>query len=134
MENQLRTNRSWWKFFLLSLITFGIYGIVVMSNISTEINTVASKYDNKHTMHYCLVLFLLGPVTFGIFTLIWFHGISERIGNEVQRRNLGYQFGTSDYWLWNILGALIVVGPFIYLHRLCTAMNKMNNDFNTNKQ
>lgn len=44
---QLKTNRSLLKFILLSLITFGIYGIVVMSNVSSDINTIASRYDGK---------------------------------------------------------------------------------------
>lgn len=44
---QLPTNRSLLKFILLSIITLGIYGLVVMTKISTEINTIASPYDNK---------------------------------------------------------------------------------------
>ena len=51
----LTTNRGMVKFFLLSLITFNIYGIVVMSMISSEINQIASPRDGKHTMHYCLI-------------------------------------------------------------------------------
>lgn len=45
---QLPTNRSLLKFILLSIITLGIYGLVVMTKISTEINTIASPYDNKN--------------------------------------------------------------------------------------
>lgn len=52
---QLKTNRGLLKYILLSIITFGIYGIVVMSTISTDINDIASKYDGKRTMHFCLV-------------------------------------------------------------------------------
>ncbi len=44
---QLPTNRSLLKFVLLSIITLGIYGLVVMTKISTEINTIAGPYDNK---------------------------------------------------------------------------------------
>lgn len=43
----LKMNRSLVKFILLSLITFGIYGIVVLSGISSDINTIASRYDGK---------------------------------------------------------------------------------------
>lgn len=52
---QLPTNRSLLKFILLSIITLGIYGLVVMTKISTEINTIASPHDNKKTMNFCLV-------------------------------------------------------------------------------
>ena len=63
---QLKTNKSLVKFILLSLITFGIYGIVILSSVSNDINIIASRYDGKRTMHYCLLCFLVGNITFGI--------------------------------------------------------------------
>ena len=127
---QLKTNRGLLKYILLSIITFGIYGIVVMSTISTDINDIASKYDGKRTMHFCLVFFVLSWLTFGIYPLIWYHCISERIGDELKRRNINYNFSASTYWLWNILGSLLVVGPFIYLYRLFKSMNLLAEDYN----
>lgn len=44
---QLKTNKSLVKFILLSLITFGIYGIVILSSVSNDINIIASRYDGK---------------------------------------------------------------------------------------
>ena len=44
---QLDTHRGLLKFILLSAITFGIYALVVMSKISTDINVIASRYDGK---------------------------------------------------------------------------------------
>lgn len=127
---QLRTNRSLIKFILLSIITFGIYGLVVMSHISEEINTVASSHDGKHTMHYLLATLLLGPVTLGIYTLVWSHQICNRIGNELRRRNIPYEFSASTFWLWGIIGGIIVVGPFVFAHKMLTAMNALNADYN----
>ena len=130
--SQLSTNRSLAKFILLSLITFGIYGLVVMSNVSTDINIIASRYDGRKTMHYCLVLFLLAPLTLGIVYLVWAHKMSARIGTELLRRSIPYSFGASDFWLWNVLGALILVGPFIYTHKLLKAMNLLSANYNIN--
>lgn len=129
---QLKTNRSLLKFVLLSIITLGIYGIVVMSSISSDINTIASRYDGKKTMHYCLVLFIFSGLTLGIVPLVWGHKISDRIGAELLRRGIDYKFGAGTFWGWNILGALIIVGPFIYCHRLLTAMNLLSEDYNVN--
>ena len=98
---QLKTNRGLIKYILLSIITLGIYGLVVMSSVSTDINTIASRYDGKKTMHFCL----LGGI--------------------------GYSFGAGTFWGWEILGALIAVGPFIYLHKLFKAMNLLSEDYNT---
>ena len=129
---QLSTTRSLVTFILLSLITFGIYGIVVMSNVSTDINTIASRYDGKRTMHYCLVLFIFSWLTLGIVPLVWNHKISDRIGAELTRRGIDYQFGAGTFWGWGILGSLILVGPFIYTHKLLTAMNLLSADYNVN--
>lgn len=127
---QLKTNRGLLKYILLNLITLGIYGLVVMSTISTDINTIASKYDGKKTMHYCLVVFIFSWLTLGIVPIVWFHKISARIGNELSRRGIGYSFGAGTFWGWNVLGSLIVVGPFIYAHRLFKAMNLLAADYN----
>lgn len=129
---QLKTNRGLLKFILLSLITFGIYGIVVMSAVSTDINAIAGRYDGKKTMHYCLVYFLFSWLTLGIVPLVWSHKISARIGNELNRRGLSYSFGAGTFWGWGILGSLIFVGPFIYLHKMLKAMNILSADYNIN--
>ena len=125
-----RTNRGLLKFLLLSLITFGIYGIVVMTHISMEIDTIASPRDHKNTMNYLLVCFFLGPITLGIYTLIWNHQLSNRIGDELKARNLGYEFGAGDFWGWGVLGSLILIGPFVFLHKLLTSMNLINESYN----
>lgn len=127
---QLQTNRGLLKTILLSIITFGIYGLVVMSKVSTDINVIASRYDGKKTMHYCLLVFVFSWLTLGIAPLVWSHRISARIGGELQRRGIDYSFGAGTFWGWNVLGALIVVGPFIYLHKLLKAMNLLSADYN----
>ena len=115
---------------ILSIVTCGIYGLVCMSSVSNDINIVASRYDGKKTMHYCLLYFIVGPITLGIAYFVWAHKISNRIGNELARRGIAYKFSCADYWLWNILGGLILVGPFVYHHKLFKATNLMCEDYN----
>ncbi len=129
---QLKTNRSLLKYILLSLVTFGIYGLVVDCRISSEINEVASRYDGKKTMHFALLFFLVAPVTLGIAALVWSHRISNRIGGELKRRNQNYEFSAKTFWLWAILGSFIIVGPFIYKHKMLKSMNLINADYNIN--
>lgn len=129
---QLNTNRGLVKYILLSLLTFGIYGIVAMSSVSSDINVIASRYDGKKTMHYCLLFFLVAGLTFGIGALVWYHRISNRIGDELNRRGISYSFGAGSYWGWGILGSFIVVGPLVYLHKLFKAMNLLSEHYNVN--
>ena len=129
---QLKTNRGLLKTTLLSLITYGIYAIVVMSSISNDINIVASRYDGKRTMHFCLLLFIVAPITMGIGAVVWFHKVSGRIGHELQRRRIAYSFSAADFWLWCVLGSILAIGPFIYMYKLFKAMNSLCAHYNVN--
>lgn len=129
---QLKANKGLIKFILLSFLTFGIYGLVVMSSVSNDINIIASRYDGKKTMHFCLLFFLVGPLTLGIAFFVWNHKIAARIGNELKRRRISYHIGAADFWLWNVLGSLIVIGPFVYLHKLLKATNLICEHYNVN--
>ena len=127
---QITSKRGLLKYILLNLITFGIYSIVYFSSISTDIHQIAARYDGKKTMHFCLMFFLVGPITAGIGFIVWYHNISARIGNELHRRGIDYSFGAGSFWGWNVLGSFIIVGPFIYLHKLSKAMNLLCADYN----
>ncbi len=129
---QLKTNKGLLKTILLALITFGIYPLVVMSAVSNDINIVASRYDGKKTMHFCLLAFIVAPITFGIAGIVWCHKISNRIGAELSRRAIAYRFSAADYWLWGVVGSIIFVGPFIYMHKMFKATNLMNAHYNSN--
>ncbi|MCL2363276.1 MAG: DUF4234 domain-containing protein [Defluviitaleaceae bacterium] len=125
----LDTNRSLLKFILLSMVTFGIYGIIKMCIVSQDINTIASRHDGKNTILYILAI-LLGSITLGIYTLIWFHTFSDRMGMELRRRGIPFQISSTDFWLWFVLGSLFIAGPFIYYHKVLTAMNHLSADYN----
>ncbi len=126
---QLNTNRGLLKFILLSLITCGIYALVVMCKISTDINVIAAKHDGKKTTHFIVVALLAG-LTLGILPLVWYHKLSNRIGNELATRGIAYSFGAGTFWGWSFLGSLIVIGPLVYMHKLLKAMNLLSADYN----
>ena len=128
---QFPTNRGLLKMIFLGLITFGIYNFVVMDKIVTELNIAASRYDGRRTMPL-LSMSLLGSITLFIYPIVWIHGLCDRIGCELNRRGIDYKFGASTFWLWNVLGSLILVGPWVYTHKMMKAMNKINADFNMN--
>ncbi len=81
-------------------------------------------------MHYCLVVFIFSWLTLGIVPIVWYHRTSARMGGELKYRQIDYSFDAADFWLWNVLGSLIVVGPFIYLYKRMKAMNLINADYN----
>lgn len=127
---QLRTDRGLAKMILLSLLTFGIYALVVESHIGEELNLIASRHDGRRTMHFCLIYFLFSWLTLGIAPIVWYHRTSDRMHGELVRRQIDYDFGATDFWLWCILGSLIVIGPYVYIYKRMKAMNLINEDYN----
>ena len=126
---QLPVKRGLGRMIIFSILTLGIYPMVIWSRLVGEVNMVASRYDGERSMSFFGML-MLSPLTLGIHSLVWMHKLCRRIGTELQRRNINSTFGPRDFWLWNVLGSLILVGPFIFLHKLMKATNKVNQDFN----
>lgn len=126
---QLPVQRGLGKMFFLGLLTAGIYPTVIWSRIVTELNIAASRYDGKRTVSYFGAC-MLTPVTLGIYAWVWMHNFCNRVGAELERRNIDYSFDASTFWLWGVLGSFILVGPFIFTHKLMKAMNQINEDFN----
>lgn len=124
------TNRSLLKVILIGFITLSIYGLWVTARAGEDLNSVASRWDNKRSMNYWLLALIVGPVTFGIGHLVWWHKTSNRIGNELQRRGQPKTVAASDFWLWGVLGTFIIVGPFVFLHKWLKGMNHLCAHFN----
>ena len=125
----LPTQRGLGKMILLGLVTLGIYPMVIYSRIITELNILASRYDGKRTMTFYGML-MLAPLTLCVYPFVWFHDLCERMGNEMQRRGIDYKFGPAQFWLWNVLGSFILVGPFVFTHKLMKSMNLLNQNYN----
>ncbi len=126
---KLATNRSLTKMFFLGLVTFGIYNMVIYCKMATDLNVAASRYDGRRTMPY-LAMCYLAPLTLFVLPWVWIHNLCDRIKVEMNRRDIDYKFGPATFWLWNVLGSLILVGPFIFIHKLMKAMNLICEDFN----
>ncbi len=129
MNTPLKTKKSLLKFILLSLITFGIYSLVYFYTVGRDLNTINSRYDSKKTMNFILLI-LVSPFALGIPAIVWMHRISNRAGWALTHRSIAYNFSATDFWLWSVLGSLIFVGPFVYIHKLSKAMNMICNDYN----
>lgn len=46
---KVKTNKGLVKFIFLSIITFGIYGLVVMSSLGNDMNIAVNRHDGKKT-------------------------------------------------------------------------------------
>ena len=126
---KLQTNRKMWKLMLLNIVTLGIYSIIFFIPFSFDIDKIAPKSDRSKTTNY-LFVFVLSLFTWSIVLDVWHYQIAKRVEEALSAREIDYEFGTKDFWLWFFLGSLILIGPFVYFHKLCKAMNLLCEDYN----
>jgi len=126
---KLAENRSLAKMFFLGILTLGIYPSIINYYMCEDINLIASPHDGQRTMHPNAMA-LLAVITLTIYAFVWEHKLCNRIRDELSRRDIDYKFSASTFWLWSVLGCLIIIGPFVYCHKYCTAMNYLAADYN----
>ena len=125
----LRTNRAWWKFLLLGIITLGIYPMIAHELMIMELNITASRYDGRKTLGYAAMGFL-SALTLFVYFFVWGHQYANRLGSELRRRGIQYKMGAVHFWLLMVLFGFTIVCPFIYLHKTIKATNLINKNFN----
>ena len=125
-----KQDRSFVAWFFLNLITGGIYGLVVMYFIVSDVNEICSPRDGKKTHSYLLMVFLFSWLTLGIYPLVWWHGFSNRVGDALQSRGYPRMLSAGTFWGWNVLGSLILVGPWIFDYKMLQAINTLAADAN----
>ena len=130
-QPKLKTNRNMWKFLILNILTLGIYGIIFFILFSYDLDKAAPKSDRTKTMNF-LIAFIISFFTFSIVLVVWHYQIAGRVEETLRERDIPYEFGTSTFWCWYFFGAFILVGSFVYIHKLCKAMNLLCEHYNEN--
>ena len=126
---KLQTNRNMWKLMILNILTLGIYSIFFFIPFSFDLDKVDPKREREKTMNF-LLAFVLSLFTFSIVITVWHYHIAGRIEEALRRRNINYDFDTGDFWKWYFFGSFILIGSFVYFHKLCTAMNLLCQSYN----
>lgn len=123
----LKTNRGFWKYFFLSLITFGIYDFFFIHNMAKEANLVD---EGGKKVGGLLAVIFLGLITCGIYAFYWNYRVCEKFGNSV-RASGGTPRITGGAWLlWTLLGSMIIVGPLVAFVKQVHLWNDANGAYN----
>ena len=128
---KLQTNRNMWKLMLLSLLTCGVYSIFFFMPLASDIDQVAPKRDRSKTMSFAAA-YILAFFTANIVIDVWHYEIASRVEEALEKRQIDYEFTRGDFWGWFFFGSFILVGPFVYFHKLCKAMNLLCESYNEN--
>lgn len=72
------------KFWLLGIVTCGIYPIVMWCKMTNNLNAMAAKVGEAPIQGY-IVAWLLGMITCGIYPIVWmfkFFGLASRLNEK----------------------------------------------------
>lgn len=121
-------NRSFWRTFLFSILTILIYPIYQLNLIAQSTN-IACKRDGKRTWGF-IPMFICSILTLGIFYVIWHCQVIRRYREYCIRNGEEPVASVKYYALWTLLGAPILVGPFIGIAKFLKAFNQTATIFN----
>ena len=123
--------RSLAVFLLLSFITCGIYSIIFFYQYTEDVNKVCYG-DGEKNQNYIIVC-LLSMITCGIYWYYWLYRQADRLNHAAPRYHMDFQEDGVTVLLWYLLGAFILVGPFIALHIMIKNMNAIAPVYNMAK-
>ncbi len=124
----MRTDRSLLKLILLSIITLGIYSLWFWSQYAKDMNTVCQG-DGK-TTRGILFRIILSILTLGIYDLVWMYGVGSRIHDNCYKYNIACETTGGSVLLWFVLGAAIIIGPFVAIHKMIDGLNRLCEHYN----
>ncbi|MCB9018387.1 MAG: DUF4234 domain-containing protein [Paludibacteraceae bacterium] len=130
---RLTTNRGFWLTLLLTIVTFGIYGLYLIHAFAKETNT-ACREDGKQTQGL-VVYILLSIFTLGIYGIVWNCGWIVRCNNYLVKHHKSEGLQVSTYLLtlfllgWLTLGIMYIV-VFCKTLYLQNAVNSTYNELN----
>lgn len=126
---KLKTNRGLLKYIVFSILTLGIYDLVLIHRAAEETNITCAEDGKKSTG---LILFILFSIlTIGIYSFIWYYNMIERWGKYMRKHNQTPSLSGSTYLLWLIVGAFLVgIGILIATHMYLKAWNETNEVYN----
>ena len=116
------------KLILLSIITFGIYGLYWIYKLAKDVNKICEG-DGKKTGGL-LKLILLGMITFGIYCIVWIYMLGDRLQDNGPKYNITIKESGGTVLLWYLLGSFIIVGPFIAYYIIIKNTNALADEYN----
>ena len=126
----MKENRSLLVLVILSIITLGIYTLFFWHGYARDMNIVCAGDGRKTRGIIAQVVF--STLTLGIYNLIWMYGAGDRIFLNCAKRNIPNTVSGGSVLLWYVLGAFILIGPFVGLYQLISGLNQLCVDYNHN--
>lgn len=122
----LKTNRGFWKYFFLTIITLGIYELHYIYKLAREANLVGKDKEVGGLAYFILMSF----VTIGIYPFYWNYRVCNKLADNVRANGGAPRIDGTGWLLWSLLGTLILVGPLVAFVKQIHLWNDSNMLYN----
>ncbi len=121
--------RSFLMYFLLSIITCGIYPIIFFYKYTQDINIMCYG-DGQESPNY-IVVWLLSLVTCGIYSIIWQYIQANRLQIAGNKYGVSIVENGTTVLLWILLGSFLcglglIMVPYILIKNFNIVANSYN--------
>jgi hypothetical protein len=120
--------RSLVGFIILSIITFGLYGLYWIYKLAKDVNLMCEG-DGKNTGGLFKCIFF-GIITLSIYNFVWLYMLGDRLQENAPKYNLAFKEGGGAVLLWYVVGSIIVIGPLIATYIIIKNTNALAREFN----
>ena len=125
----LKSDRGLLGWFLLSVITCGIYGLFFIHSLAKDIN-IACEGDGERTAGLGMFI-LLSMITCGLYGWIWYYKLGNRLAKNAIRYGMNFQENGTTVLLWMLFGVLLCgIGPFIAMNIIIKNSNAICGAYN----
>lgn len=129
----VKQDRSFGTWFILTLITCGIYNLFFLHSLIKDVNTICEG-DGKKTSGL-LALILLGIVTCGIYTFWWYYSLGNRLSENADKFGLKFSENGTTILMWYLFGSLLCgIGPLIGFNIIIKNTNALAGGYNANSR
>ena len=125
---ELKDDYSWLKYFLLSLLTLGIYDFWVVHSLSKDVNKICVLQNRKIPGVWTYIG--LSIVTFGVYHVLWWYQLSKMLKTAIDKHGLYSKINPSFILLEYLLGVTACLGAY----QVFEAVNELASDYNANSK
>ncbi|MBQ0028435.1 MAG: DUF4234 domain-containing protein [Lachnospiraceae bacterium] len=102
---------------LLSIVTCGIYALIMWADMSKNLNELDNSGEKPLT-NFWLTVFILAPITCGIYEIIWMIKFFQKMINVSKAKGITVQPVDNAVVLW-----ILMCVPIYSFYVLCEGYN-----------
>lgn len=118
-KSVVKEKREFWLFYLLNIITFGIYGLFFMWYVVRDLNTVCGSVeeDRSDESPNFLLVALFSFLTYGVYGVYWGYKTANRMKHAGDRYGVRINENGQTYLLYLVVSFVIgsVAGQSLFL-------------------